>query len=789
MLTCCYRIDVLLQQAISTIESGAVSLREVLPASHVWFAELRPFLAAVPSPCLSLTSSLGSAYFLVKEGQASSPVPAKRDSAGRSIPARMALYTARLLSHVVTNSSLPEELDLELLFLLCLTVEISGDQVTVPDGNGLWQPLATSEDNGLWKSKLTKRDWTEVVEELGGGTHRIIDSIAISATTWRHGDFSGTTMAERLTNLALERCRDLSPSSLYGAKVLSKVLQALVDAHGAPTRFEEWFRRLGFMKATPETVFAAKACIVGLKDALVSSDTIKTLSNRLASDLIGAFPGLEKTLHSVFLLNACFSIYEPGSVPVDNRKQTLALKQLTSWTDNPDEMSPGLAAETCTGIMLLLPSVKGIYGPYWSQTLDFCIYLWTERVSQEAPNVRLPYLCSSLKLFIALRQFKDGKGDPSEDMVEALAEREASLCEGLMTLFKLPVEFTQASSIVTGHVCRLVDKFRPEQLGDISDLYGLLASRSRYIQATAFRHLHRELPKLQEKLSVDILLEGASKSPSETPEDSNADLFTGASLPNDLMSLLQDPPTLEKYPEEMLEQFPLAIRSYLLAWHLIFDTYSKASFKLRNLYTDSLKEQNCVEPFLTFMFDVLGHSAGNPLMLERDGFTEDSIRSYDIRAAEGMADERDMHWLLISLFFQTLKYIPGLFRNWYLDCRSKQTKNALRPWLIKYFSPLVISDALNEVEEWARQQEQPVDDEKELVVKISRTVREITASYEIDDEFASIVIRIPAEFPLETVEVVGVKRVAVPERKWMSWIMSTQGVIKFGVGPPSLVSC
>src|SRR6478609_4715795 len=99
------------------------------------------------------------------------------------------------------------------------------------------------------------------------------------------------------------------------------------------------------------------------------------------------------------------------------------------------------------------------------------------------------------------------------------------------------------------------------------------------------------------------------------------------------MTLLQDPPTLEKYPEEMLEQFPLAIRSYLLAWHLIFDTYSKASFKLRNLYTDSLKEQNCVEPFLSFMFDVLGHSAGNPLMLERDGFTEDSSRSYDIRAA------------------------------------------------------------------------------------------------------------------------------------------------------------
>lgn len=234
----------------------------------------------------------------------------------------------------------------------------------------------------------------------------------------------------------------------------------------------------------------------------------------------------------------------------------------------------------------------------------------------------------------------------------------------------------------------------------------------------------------------------------------------------------------------MLNQFPLRIRSYLLAWHLVFDSYSKASFKLRNNYSDTLKNQNCVEPFMSFMFDVLGHSAGNPLILERDGFTEDSIRSYDLAAADGMDDERSMHWLLITLFFQTLKYIPGLFRNWYLDCRSKQTKNSIRPWLIKYFSPLVISDALAEVEEWAHQQQQPADDEKELQVKVSRAVREVSAGYEIDDEMASILIRIPAEFPLETVEVVGVKRVAVPERKWMSWIMSTQGVIKFGVRSP-----
>jgi len=58
-----------------------------------------------------------------------------------------------------------------------------------------------------------------------------------------------------------------------------------------------------------------------------------------------------------------------------------------------------------------------------------------------------------------------------------------------------------------------------------------------------------------------------------------------ASLPGELLSLLLDPPNLEQYPDELLVQFPSAIRSYLLAWHLVFDTYEKASFKLRNDYS------------------------------------------------------------------------------------------------------------------------------------------------------------------------------------------------------------
>lgn len=247
-----------------------------------------------------------------------------------------------------------------------------------------------------------------------------------------------------------------------------------------------------------------------------------------------------------------------------------------------------------------------------------------------------------------------------------------------------------------------------------------------------------------------------------------------------MISLLLNPPTLEAFPEEVLIEFPTPVRSYLLAWHLIFDAYSKSPFKIRTDYSESLKKLNLVQPFFDFMFDVLGHSASNPLNLDKEGFTEDHVRSYDIKLADAETDERNMHWLLIHLFFSTLRYIPGLFRSWYLESRDKQTKNCLLDWLTRFFSPYIVSGALDEVVEWAEKQE-VADDEQELMIKVSRPAREITAAYEIDDETASVLFKIPPAYPLESVEVIGVKRVAVEEKKWDSWLLSVRGAIQFGV--------
>lgn len=262
-----------------------------------------------------------------------------------------------------------------------------------------------------------------------------------------------------------------------------------------------------------------------------------------------------------------------------------------------------------------------------------------------------------------------------------------------------------------------------------------------------------------------------------------------ANLPDELLSLLLNAPNPDDYTDEDLAQFPVAIRSYLLAWHLVFDAYSKASFRVRNDYTEKLRAGKHLDPLLRFLVDVLGHALARALDLDKEGFTAEHIRSYSIDLADSEPAERGMNWLLIHLFYLILKYIPGLFKMWYLDCGSKQTKNTIQVWMQRFFSPLIISDALDEVVEWSSQQEEQGDaDIQEIIVKVSKKSREITAGYPVDDDAATISLHVPESYPLDPVDVVSVKRVAVKEDKWQSWLKATKAVIMFGVSrhtPPN----
>ena len=79
----------------------------------------------------------------------------------------------------------------------------------------------------------------------------------------------------------------------------------------------------------------------------------------------------------------------------------------------------------------------------------------------------------------------------------------------------------------------------------------------------------------------------------------------------------------------------------------------------------------------------------------------------------------------------------------------------------------MIEKALSTVSEWVASQNKDSDDH--LKVNVNFRASEITASYPIDEQWISIVIKFPDAFPLSQALVEGANRVAVEEKIWQAW--------------------
>ncbi|KAH8804720.1 hypothetical protein F5884DRAFT_796984 [Xylogone sp. PMI_703] len=766
-------IETLLQQAKTIIQTQGppIDIGSLFPNSKRWLELLSPLLSRPLNPALSITNPLHGSLSLI---EVSSPqrVTLPRDLKGYSAAFRMALYSSQLALEE-KFLDLDIEIQVDILYLLMVVAEIATDQV------GL------SEENMLWSSLLDP-DVAGEVQEFTSTVRSCIASTVHGAKLWRDDNKDGSlSVIGVLISKLLKTSNSNTPTGFYAARALSSLLSELVERHGwQQNGSEDWLGRIDVLKSSTSNVFGAIAILTGLREALGSSKIANNLCNRLISDIAGVkIDDNERTLRLLVLANAALSIYNGEEVPVAKNRLIFAVQQILSRR----ELSPvaekslkedGVLAEICRTLQKLLPTIKDMYGPHWVRTLNLCQNIWSTTKDGFVDD-KLASVEASLRLVTVLRQLAantDDEGEDAEDDTDddslkgAFSSHSEEIHHGIQDLLKLNRQRdTQPQRIVDEMIYRDVLKIPLYHIkkvdDDLSWLYPLLASDFRFVQSGAYHLLRLALQEAQEQLSINVILEKRD-----------------AQLPEELMSLLLESPSIDEFPDEILATFPTAIRSYLLSWHLVFDSYIGASFKVRNDYTDNLKAGNYLPGLLGFLSDVLGHSSGHPLNLDRAGFDAQSICFYDMKLAETETDERNMQWLLINLYYLCLKYTPNLVKNWWIDCKQKQTRIAVEGWTGKFFSPLVIADALDEVTKWAAEQETPSEDDKELQVKVSKKSREIYAGYEVDDTEMKIVIRLPEIYPLEGVKVDGVNRVAVSEKKWTSWLMITQGVVTFSNG-------
>jgi hypothetical protein len=743
-------VDTLIRQAKTYIGDGADEIaEEVLPNFERWQEALQQLTSATSNPLLAVMSAVGPTVWLIQARSDGETARLPTDTFGYSAPLRKALYASKLISNAEDIRQLPEDGRIELLWLIILTQLLASDDLGLETNNRLWSTLADAEAENAVRD-FVAFDYIRLIIDADESAH-----LYFSSSEGAKGAVQ--QLMSRFTELSLET----SPVALYAARAMGTLLATLVDIHGwKATSGEEWLAAQEFLKPAKPSVFPSVAALSGLQDVLSGSKSTQYLCNKLISEIAGLSATNEKTMPTLLLLNTVLAVFDQGTLPVAQNRLIFAIQKILSWSEDAENVSWALAAEASRALQFLLPSIKDVYGSYWETAFGFCLDLWNRPARGELDE-RLPAFVSTLRLLSTLQRLEE----PNEDLQEALVERSKAISAGLLNLLCLRRrKENQPWRTFDELLYRKVIKIPLQQMPDDLEAYSLVASEHRYVQLAAFEILNRVISAAQEQISVDVLLEDRE-----------------ATLPEELLSLLLDAPISQNISDEMLLQFPPQIRTYLFSWQLVFAAYPKASHKVRSDYSQQLKSENYIAPLLNFLFDVLGHSGGQPLSLDKAGFTPDRIQKYDLKMGETETEERHMQWILVNLYYKCLKYAPNLAKSWWIDCKSKQTRMAVESWTERYFSPLVTCDILDEVDLWAAQQEAPADDEKELLVKVSKKSREVYAGCEVDEMQMQIVIRLPATFPLEGVKVDGVTRVVVSERKWQSWLMITQGVITFSV--------
>ncbi|KAI9830833.1 MAG: hypothetical protein M1819_005358 [Sarea resinae] len=768
-------IESLLERAMKMIQQTPLDERaslaiQLLPGPGQWADAIQPFMGVAPHPSLALTNPLGGAVYLIDRSKAEESLRSisslPRDLNGYSSCLRMASYTVGLLKEADLSNLLSPEMRGEVFRWLTLIILLTNDNITLSGANHIWSEAIPEAE-------------AQVLDFIFDAQNLLSQWLKMPDTWWIQGDPLRTQQhSESSLDKFIEGSAGLSPSAFYYARAFSTVRSETIELRGwHPSQETPWTERLRLRD--PEDTFIVAATLTGFKVPISMNKESLRMCNQLIADLTGLDINTnpEKALRQFILLNLILQTHDGIVDDVPQQRIVFFVKHIIPWLTQ-DQTSLAIIAEALKALLFVLPLIQGIYGSHWSEILEFIAQLWSGGIHTE-DAASLPAAHASLKLFAMLRALTTDE-EANDDLKDAWTELADALSKGLMHLLKesqaaVSDESNQPLRMVNEILARQISLIPSESLGEPSELYPLLYVPSLPVQQTAFSILHRLIPPLQESLSIEIALSKSS-----------------AHLPSELLSLILSPPSLSSVDLDH-RSTPLSLQSYLLSWLLIYDHFPAvgASDKLKSDYLSDIKEGDYLTGLLELLTSILGFDRGKPLDASRF-----DVEQYVPGVEE--SPERDTQWLLIHLYYLSLLHCSSLVKTWFISCKSRPKTLSLEPWTEKYISPSIITTALSSVSTWAASQQQhdsagALDDTDAasappLQIKTSPRAREIVASYPIDDQLLTVVIKLPGAFPLRAAVVEGVSRVGVDEKKWRAWLLNAQGAIAFSNNslPPAL---
>lgn len=242
-------------------------------------------------------------------------------------------------------------------------------------------------------------------------------------------------------------------------------------------------------------------------------------------------------------------------------------------------------------------------------------------------------------------------------------------------------------------------------------------------------------------------------------------------IPHKLIEKLVD-----KLPVEYLEYCnTTSFIEYLWDWHITLQFFDNVSYKMRQLYINQLKENDLIDKLFEFVSDQID--------MGDIRFYKEQLTAYDIGHYESIETEfltysaevsDECKYLMMHIMFELFKSVGSLTNMWFMNIKDRSLKNKIDSFVSQFISPILIK---NEIDSVSRKIEDFEKKDEALSIKVNNITHEIRASYLIDEQNLVISFKLPNNYPLNNVEVIGVSRVGITEQKWKQWIMSTQHVI------------
>ena len=713
-------------------------LKSLLPDIDRWRSELQPFLQKPLPPSFAITDSLGATLSLVRLSAQNGDLKIRSqiDSDGYSSLLRMSLYSMQLLSRAQSDAgSLPQDMNIQReIVVLLLTAQIAGDGLSMHAENELWKGVEANDD--IIQFRKSVKDVTAPVKSEQA--KQISDQLEHDWFSLDHG---------------------LSPEALHFARAWVNIKSEEIAVSGwNKSSAHEVEGKVAYMWKDEDQSVPLAAHLAAFSAYMPGSSTLLKIVNEAIAQLTGLDGSkVQNEFRKLAMLSLILSNQSEILDSVPKQRLVFFVKNVVPWLSG--SLSEVVKATLCQVLTQILPQIADVYGEDWEKILEYLASSWLDAEGLDASAVGSPIIFlrhSSLKLFAMLISLLNDE-ETNDDLKDAWKEKLDDLGHGLANLLTqlghLPDESNQPLRATNEVLARQIKAVPASRLGNLTGLYSLLNTHSREVQQTVFDILHRQIPRDQEELSVNVALDKST-----------------AHLPEELLSLVTNHPSADAWDDIEADDrlMPSPLFAYLGSWLLVFDHFNKASEKVRSDYVLQIKETNINTALLHIIFTQLGHAAGKPLDASKFDVT---LYSFDIEKNP----KRDVQWLLAHLYYLCLSRLPSLTKSWWLDCKSRAIRAQVEPWTEKYFSQLVINDVLKVANEWVKTQDSSADDA--LSIKVG--AKDVIVAKEIDTELLSMAVRLPTNFPLGQVAVESINRVGVDEKKWRSWLLNTQGVIAF----------